>query len=147
MAYKNKKKLEFFALVSIPTLERAERGLPETLLQMSEHLGVFYRTITKWHREAKLMGISRLDSSKETFESVPLTAEDKEWKIFMRQLTIDAAEKGATAPTRTLYAQLKHKMPRTGLDVKIGLSADERLRRMLDAEVELEEFKQLQAAQ
>ena len=57
----------------------------------------------------------------------------------MKQLTADAAQKGATAPTRTLYAQLKGKMPKTNINLEVGLSADEIARRNLAADKQLEE--------
>ncbi len=140
MPTKSKKMIELFRLVSMPTLERVERGLPETLIQMSEHLDVMYPTIIKWHHKAKLMGISKMDEAMEKFEPVlPKSKDEEEWAIFMKQLTSDAATKGATAPTRTLYAQLKGKMPKTNIDLRIGLSADEIARRNLEASRQLEE--------
>ncbi len=137
---KSKEMIEFFRLIALPPLERVEQGLPETLVQMTEHLGITYQTITKWHRKAKQMGISKMQVEAPVFTpTLPQSKEEQEKAIFMKQLTIDAAQKGASAPTRTLYATLMKMMPKTSIDVNLGLTADERARRNLTADKQLEE--------
>jgi len=140
MATKIKKQIEFFRLVAMPKIERVELGYPETLLGISEYLGVMYGTIILWHKKAKQMGISKMDNTGMVAGSLPpMNADEREWGIFMKQLTADAAQKGATAPTRVLYAQLKGKMPKTNINLEVSLSADERARRNIEADKQLEE--------
>jgi len=125
--------------------ERTAQGYPLTQQEYKKVLNISHETMINWGKVAQAEGIYPVKMRKPNKRrplpegQKEITPDDIEWARFMRQLTADAAEKGATAPTRTLYAQLKGKMPKTNLDIKIGLSADEIARRNLEATKQLKE--------
>lgn len=137
---KLKKQIEFYELVAMPTMERVEKGYPETLMGMADYLGVMYATVIKWHKNAKALGISRIDEKNENIKPLPpLSADEKEKEAYMKKLYNETMEKGCQSNKMELYAKLKGWMPKTSLDVTLGLSADERIRRNLEADRQLEE--------
>ena len=135
MGAKLDERIEFYKMIALSRIERKEAGYPDTLTEMAKLLKVDYQTVYTWHKKAKELGISKLSGKYEVMKRVE--GWDKEWEMFMKQLTKDAVKEGATAPLRTLYAQLKGKMPKTSISLEVGLSADERARRNLEAQKQL----------
>lgn len=129
-AAKVKERELFLQWLPLSTEQRVEQGLALTMAGEAKSLGVANTLVYKWKRRAEAAAI---------IEPTTLSEQEQADALFLKELTRDVTAPHSKTSDRLLYATIRKMIPKTNIDLKISLSADEIARRNLEATKQLTE--------